>query len=122
MADVQFNVSDLISADTGKTFKVLTLVGQIDESNVMSLVEKIYAVIATTTTPGMGFIFDLENLLYMNSKSVGYMTDFYNQIKTRGGNMVLTKLQPNINDILTVIGLTRIIPVAQTLEEAKNLV
>ncbi len=121
MADVQFNVSDLISADTGKTFKVLTLVGQIDESNVMSLVEKIYAVIATTT-PGMGFIFDLENLLYMNSKSVGYMTDFYNQIKTRGGNMVLTKLQPNINDILTVIGLTRIIPVAQTLEEAKNLV
>jgi hypothetical protein len=36
--------------------------------------------------------------------------------------MVLTKLQPNINDILSVIGLTRIIPVAQTLEEAKNLV
>ncbi len=121
MADVQLTVSDLISTTTGKSSKIFTFVGQIDESSVMPLVEKIYAVIKEAT-PGMGYIFDLENLLYMNSKSVGYMTDFYNQIKTRGGNMVLTKLQPNINDILSVIGLTRIIPVAQTLEEAKNLV
>lgn len=120
MADVQLNVSDLISTKNGQTIKVVALVGQLDESNVDDLAPKIYQLIEEAGE-APSFVFDLEQLVYMNSKSVGYLTDFYSKIKAKNGSVVLAKLPPNINDILSVVGLTKIVPVAQTMEEAKGM-
>ncbi|PIQ79783.1 hypothetical protein COV81_00855 [Candidatus Peregrinibacteria bacterium CG11_big_fil_rev_8_21_14_0_20_41_10] len=120
MADVQLNISDLISTKTGKSVKVIKLSGQMDESNVDDLAPKIYQLIEETEA-GTSYVFDLENLVYMNSKSVGYITDWYSKIKAKGGSVVLAKLPPNISDILAVVGITKIVPVAQTMEEAQNM-
>ncbi len=120
MTDIQIALSDLMLPDKGKTIKVVTLAGQLDESNVDESVKTVYDAIATAAQ-GMSFIIDFENLVYLNSKAVGYITDWYGKITAKQGKMVLTKLPANINDILTVVGLTRIVPVAQTMEEAKSL-
>lgn len=120
MADITFTTSDLISTSTGKTVKVVTLAGQMDESNVDELAPKVYQLL-TDSPDETGYIFDLENLVYMNSKSIGYLTDWYSKIKEKGGDMVLAKLSSNVQDVLSVVGLTRIVPVAQTMEEAKGL-
>lgn len=120
MSDVKVTFSDLISEGSGKSVKVVILAGQLDESNVDDTAPKIYEVIEQAEA-GTGFIFDLENLVYLNSKSVGYLTDWYSKIKAKTGTLVLAKLPSNINDILTVVGLTKIVKVAQTMEEAKGL-
>lgn len=120
MTEIQLSVSDLISTKTGMTCKVIVLAGQLDESNVDDLAPKIYKVIEEAAD-GTGFIFDLEKLVYMNSKSVGYLTDWYNKIKEKNGKIILAKLPANIKDILDVVGLSKIVPVAQTMEEAQNM-
>lgn len=120
MSDVKLTFSDLISTKTGGAVKVVTLAGQLDESNVDDTAPKVYDLIEKSDE-GTGYIFDLENLVYMNSKSVGYLTDWYSKIKAKNGGMVLAKLPANINDILTVVGLTKIVQVAQTMDEAKGM-
>lgn len=119
MADIQYTFSDLITTSTQKQVKVITLEGQLDESNVDTFAPKVYELIEQNPT-GMNFIFDVEKLSYMNSKSIGYVSDWYSKLTEKGGKLVIAKPASNIKDILNVVGLDKIIPLAQTLEEAKS--
>ncbi len=64
-------------------------------------------------------ILDFAELEYMNSKSIGYLTDWYGKVFENGGKIVITQMKPNILDILQVVGLTQLIKTYSTLEEAK---
>ncbi len=121
MADIKYEFSDLMSTDQSKSIKVIKLEGQMDESNVDDLAPKVYEVIEGAPA-GTSFIIDLELLSYMNSKSIGYMSDWYGKITGKGGKMSIAKAATNIKDVLNVVGLDQVIPLAQTMEEAKTLV
>lgn len=119
MTDIKFTFSELISTSTQSQIKVIVLEGQLDESNVDNFAPNVYQLIETGDT-NQGFILDLEKLTYMNSKSIGYISDWYGKINAKGGKMVIAKPQSNIKDILNVVGLDKVIPIAQTIEEAKS--
>ncbi len=55
----------------------------------------------------------------MNSKSIGYLTDWYGKIIEGKGKIVIAKARSNILDILQVVGLTQLINCYNTLDEAK---
>jgi anti-anti-sigma regulatory factor len=55
----------------------------------------------------------------MNSKSIGYLTDWYGKVTEGGGKIVISKAKSNILDILQVVGLTQLINCYPTLDEAK---
>ena len=55
----------------------------------------------------------------MNSKSIGYLTDWYGKITEGNGKIVITKTRDNILDILQVVGLTQLIQCYANEEEAK---
>jgi anti-anti-sigma factor len=97
--------------------KSVVVSGQLDESNVDEKIKVVYEMFKQTPQ-GLKIIFDLENLDYMNSKSIGYLTDIYGKITERGGKMVITKAKENIVDILQVVGLTQLIQSFATNEEA----
>lgn len=120
MADIQFQFSDLISTTSNSTIKVITLAGQLDESNVDDFAPNVYNLIAQNPE-GTNYVIDLEKLTYMNSKSIGYISDWYSKISTKSGKLVIAKPMSNIKDILNVVGLDKVIPLTQTMEEAKNL-
>jgi len=119
MADLTYTLSDLISMDSQQTIKVITLSGQLDESNIDNFAPKIYNFIEQNEA-GTNYILDIENISYMNSKSIGYISDWYSRIISKGGKLVIAKPATNIRDILNVVGLDKVIPLTQTLEEAKN--
>lgn len=67
------------------------------------------------------YIFDLENLNYINSVFIGLLAKLYNIIMQKKGKVVIINLSEMIKDTLNMVGLTDIIPVVSSLEEAKKV-
>ncbi|PIR54778.1 hypothetical protein COU74_03455 [Candidatus Peregrinibacteria bacterium CG10_big_fil_rev_8_21_14_0_10_36_19] len=98
--------------------KIAHIGGQLDESNVDTKIQDIYKALESSQ-PGVKMIFDLENLEYMNSKSIGYLTDLYGKVTEKGGKVAISNAKPNIADILQVVGLTQLINTYETVQEAE---
>ncbi len=118
MTTVQITIEDLSGAPQGKVVKLIRIVGQLDESNVDEQAKSIYQVIESGIQ-GLNLIFDFTGLEYMNSKSIGYLTDWYSKVSSTGGKVAIASARDNILDILQVVGLTQLIPAYATLDEAK---
>lgn len=121
MTPVQITVEDVAGIPAGKTVKIVRIVGQLDESNVDEQAKSIYQVIESFPT-GLSLIFDFTGLEYMNSKSIGYLTDWYSKVSASGGKVVIAAARENILDILQVVGLTQLVNPYATLDEAKAAV
>lgn len=121
MTPVQITIEDLPELPQGKLVKLIRIVGQLDESNVDEQAKEIYKIIESNPQ-GLSLIFDIMGLEYMNSKSIGYLTDWYSKISGGGGKVVLAAPRENILDILQVVGLTQLINAYPTLDEAKAAV
>ena len=119
MADIIYTFSDLISQDSNSKIVVVALEGQLDESNIDNFAPKVYEKIEENKDAS--FIIDLEKVSYMNSKSIGYISDWYSKVAGNGKKIVIAKAASNIKDVLNVVGLDKVIPMAQTMEEAKSL-
>ncbi|MFA7685844.1 MAG: STAS domain-containing protein [Candidatus Gracilibacteria bacterium] len=117
MTDVRITIEDT-SAGTNKNMRIIHIGGQLDESNVDEKIQEIYKLLEANPQ-NLFLIFDLENLEYMNSKSIGYLTDIYGKITEGGGKVTLAKARPNIADILQVVGLTQLIQSFDSIEAAK---
>lgn len=107
-----------VQGDASLLLKIIKIVGQLDESNVDEEAKKVYEVIEQNPAK-LNLILDLEELEYMNSKSIGYLTDWYGKVYENGGKVLIAKAKPNILDILEVVGLTQLIKNFPTIEEAK---
>lgn len=121
MTPVQITIEDVSGAPAGKVVKLVRIVGQLDESNVDEQAKSIYQVIEANPQ-GLSLVFDVTGLEYMNSKSIGYMTDWYSKISANGGKVVLASPRENILDILQVVGLTQLVNTYPSLDEAKAAV
>lgn len=99
--------------------KVAHISGQLDESNVDEKIQEIYKLVEANPK-NLHLIYDLEKLEYMNSKSIGYITDLYSKISENGGQVAIAHTKPNILDILQVVGLTQLIKCFDSLDEAKK--
>lgn len=67
------------------------------------------------------YVFDLESLNYINSVFIGLLAKLYNIILKKKGKVVIVNLSDTIKDTLNLVGLTDIIPVVATMEEAKRV-
>lgn len=117
MTEVQITIED-VQNTAGKTIKLIHVVGQLDETNVDEKAKQVYSLI-DSVPQGLNLIFDFTGLEYMNSKSIGYLTDWYSKTSAQGGKTVIAGARENILDILQVVGLTQLINAYPTIEEAK---
>lgn len=117
MTFVDVQISDLVS-QTEMPAKLVKVKGQLDESNVDENAKKVYEVIEQNPS-GVSMVFDFSELEYMNSKSIGYLTDWYGKLNAVGGKIVVAAARDNIVDILQVVGLTQLIPCVASVDEAK---
>lgn len=118
MAQIITTIEDLVSGSPDKKVKLIKFTGQLDESNVDEKAKEIYDVIGSVPQ-GLFLIFDFEKLEYMNSKSIGYLTDWYTKLSEKSGGIMVANARPNILDILQVVGLTQLVKCVATVEEAK---
>ncbi len=115
---VQMTMDDLAGLPQGRMGKILHVTGQLDESNVDEQAKGVYRLIESNAQ-NLYLIFDFSGLEYMNSKSIGYLTDWYSKVSAGGGKVVIAAARENILDILQVVGLTQLISTYSTLDEAK---
>ncbi|MBI2639230.1 STAS domain-containing protein [Candidatus Peregrinibacteria bacterium] len=118
MAQITITVEDIASSVPDKKIKLLKFAGQLDESNVDDKAKEIYSII-DAVPQGLFLIFDFEKLEYMNSKSIGYLTDWYSKLSEKKGGILIANARPNITDILQVVGITQLVPCVGSVDEAK---
>lgn len=118
MRDVNITIEDIQSQKPDTVAKVVKFEGQLDEGNVDEKSKLIYDLIEKNPSH-LYLLFDFEGLEYMNSKSIGYFTDWYGKIHEAGGRIVISKARPNIMDILQIVGLTNFINCYTTNDDAK---
>lgn len=118
MTDSHITIEDIASTDAQKHIKLIAISGQLDESNIDEKAQEIYTVISQNPQ-GLFIIFDFEKLEYMNSKAIGYLTDWYGKVTEGTGKIAIIKAKQNITDILQVVGLTQLISLYANIDEAK---
>lgn len=118
MAEATIIIEDIILKDPNKKAKLLTVSGQLDETNIDSKAQEVYKVFEDVLG-NLSLVFDFAGLDYMNSKSIGYLTDWYGKVTEKGGKVVIARAKTNIKDILQVVGLTQLINIFESLDEAK---
>lgn len=118
MTAVTITIEDLVTGSEAKKAKLVKFAGQLDESNVDEKAKLLYQVIEEGGE-NLVLIFEFSDLEYMNSKSIGYLTDWYGKLSAKNGKIVIAHARENIVDILQVVGLTQLITCYPTVEEAK---
>lgn len=119
MTQITTTISSANIGDETKDVRIVKFEGQLDETNVDTEAQKIYQIFNESADKKMILIFDLSNLTYLNSKSIGYITDWYNKAIETGGKIFIASAHDNVMDVLRVVGLTNIIEFHLTIEEAK---
>ncbi len=118
MTTVTITIEDFAAPVAGRVVKIVKIVGQLDESNVDDKAKTLYDLIAANPK-NLFVIFDFSELEYLNSKAIGYLTDWYGKVSAEGGKIAIASAKANIVDILQVVGLTQLITCHATLDEAK---
>lgn len=118
MSDVKMTVESIPAPQADMTGYLITVEGQLDESNIDERAKEFYAMIEKCPKK-LFMLFDLQNLEYMNSKTIGYLTDWAEKVMSGGGRIVISRASTGILDILTTVGITSFIKPYTTLEEAK---
>lgn len=113
------NISDLQSPSENKIGKLIKPVGSLDESNVDKLSKKIYELI-DNHPENLYLLFDLSELEYMNSKTIGYFTDWHNRISEGGGKIALSSAADNIKDVLDAVGLLELVNIYPSVDKARS--
>lgn len=118
MTQANITIEDIPATTQGQIAKLVKFQGQLDESNVDEKAKILYQLLEQYPQ-NLYLLFDFEELEYMNSKSIGYLTDWYGKVTEGKGKIVIAKTRNNILDILQVVGLTQLINCYPTLDEAK---
>lgn len=118
MTQATITIEDIPATVEGITAKLVKFAGQLDESNVDEKAKILYQLIEQYPK-NLYLLFDFDLLEYMNSKSIGYLTDWYGKVSEGNGKIAIAKPRSNILDILQVVGLTQLISCYQTIDEAK---
>lgn len=118
MSDIRISTAPVTLDGSKQKIQVITFDGQLDESNADDQSQKVYDIIQNNAE-GTSYIFDLSPLSYLNSKAIGYMSDFYHRIVNQHGKLILAAPRKNIFDIFEVVGIVRLIPIVGSVEEAK---
>src|SRR3989338_3428958 len=118
MTYANISIEDLASDHADPVLKIVHVSGQLDESNVDDQSKTIYKLIEANPQ-NLYLIFDFSELEYLNSKAIGYLTDWYGKVSATSGKIAIAQGKENIVDILNVVGLTQLITCHATLDEAK---
>ena len=63
-------------------------------------------------------VLDLRAMTYITSVGINYLVNLRLLRKKAGGEVVLVKPQPQVQNVLQLIGLMPVLPIAETVEEA----
>lgn len=96
--------------------KIITVTGELDDTNLSQLQEMIEPVL--NDVHNTVIIFNFDGLEFMGSSVVGYFAELYNKMSDDNRKVIFTECNPTINDIITFVGLDRVIACHPHLKDA----
>lgn len=88
---------------------IISLAGEIEENNVNAKTAAIEAFIDVATNSRLAL--DLTHVSFINSIFLGKLASWHNLLIERGGDLTLLHIQPQVHDILELVGLDQIIAI-----------
>jgi len=105
-----------VSSRKTKHTLVVKVEGELDHHTADTVRERLDSILED---PSIKYIvFDLSQLKFMDSSGIGVFIGRYKVVSQRGGTVSVAHVTPQINKVLEVSGLYRIIKKYNSLEEA----
>ena len=105
-----------ITDSTIPSAKVVSLRGELDESVLDNLSTQIDPILNDSNIITM--LLNFENLEFINSKGIGFLVSIHTHLSKDARKMVMVGATEAVMDVITLVGLTSIIPYFATMEEA----
>lgn len=116
------NMSHDFSAEITNTNKSGTMLvhlkGELDEMSVEDLRKVIEPSLNDQRVNEL--IFDFSDLEFINSKGIGYIVSVHTHLAKDGRSMKIANANEPVMDVISLVGLTTIIPYHSTVEEAQG--
>lgn len=112
-ASLQFSIQD---ASNMPEVKIISFSGDADESNQDTLSEPFKTLLARSDVKFV--VVNLKHLEYVNSSSIGLIANLHSRFQDEGKDFVFAQANDHIFDIIDLVGLTTVITLYQTIEEA----
>jgi anti-sigma B factor antagonist len=101
-------------------FILLELKGDLlDTYSAKEMLEKIDEVLSNQNE-NKNIIIDLHGLNYINSSGLGIMIKVLTKARNNGGEVVITRVEKRVKDLLVITKLNSVFKVVDTLKEAKE--
>lgn len=95
----------------------IRLKGEMDQDTCRELRVKLLEVIVKYDV--INIVFNLKDLEFLDSSGIGIIIGRYNQLKSKGGKVILCNLNDNIEKIIILSGLPKICTIKDSEESAK---
>ena len=96
--------------------KIIVLKGEFDESVLEGLKTQIDPLLTDVNIKTL--LFNFHDLEFINSKGIGFLVSIHTHLAKDGRKMVIADAQEAVMDVVSLVGLTSIIPYYATLDEA----
>jgi len=113
-SDFSVVITDGLSAQT----KVASLQGELDEVSIEKLRTYIDPLLDDTNITKL--IFDFADLEFINSKGIGYLVSVHSHLAKDGRGLIIAGAVEPVMDVISLVGLTTIIPYFNTLADAQQ--
>jgi len=107
-----------ISDSSDPTAKIAFLHGELDESKLEDLSKALDPI--QNDAKAKALILNLHNLEFINSKGIGFIVSAHTHFAKDKRKLILVDAQEAVMDVVTLVGLTSIIPYFNTVDEALN--
>lgn len=100
--------------------RVAVLDGQVDESNLDQMRSAFDPLVGDAAVRYL--VLDMAKLTFINSKTIGYLAALYSRLSEQSKKMLFAQPSETVRDIVDLVGLTKIIPAYDSLQEAIDIV
>ncbi|MBN2087733.1 STAS domain-containing protein [Candidatus Peregrinibacteria bacterium] len=108
--------SAVITDSAKPSAKVISLKGELDESVLDGLKTQLDPILNDTTVSTI--VFNLQELEFINSKGIGFIVSIHTHLSKDARKMIMVAASEEVMDVISLVGLTSIIPYFATMEEA----
>lgn len=96
--------------------KLIELHGELDELGIEILKSTVDPVLNELTAKKV--IFDFTHVIFINSKGIGYLVSVHTHLSKNARTLVIVNASQPVMDVISLVGLTSIIPYYANAEEA----
>lgn len=98
--------------------KIVEIEGSIDSTTTIEFDKKMNEIMSAIHQPGVAVIMDFSKLEYINSTGLTKLMGCYTGMLRRSGVLKIANIPKNIQEILTVVGVVKLIKIYATMDEA----